>query len=231
MNGKTNYNSFDTAFQGLMTRVYSYMFTGLLITALVALYTASNEKLLYAILTNPVLSYGLIILQLGLVMLFSFRINKMSFVEGACCLFTYSLVNGLTLSFIFVLYEIGTIYTAFFSACAMFGAMSVFGYFTKKDLSSMGRILFMALIGLIVGSLINIFIKSEPMDFLITAAGVLIFAGLTAFDTQKIKENLQNAGGYDMETVRKISLHGALRLYLDFINMFLYLLRMMNRNR
>ena len=215
------------AFGVLMRKVYTWMTLALAITAGAAYYVA-HSNFIFTLEVNPDILWGLIIAELVLVIALSAAINKLSLSVATIMFILYSLVNGVTLSFIFVLYEWGTITTVFLITAAMFGAMALFGYTTKKDLSGIGRFLLMALIGIIIATVVNIFVKSESFDLILSYVGVLIFAGLTAYDTQKIKEMCYNVD-YADASAQKLALLGALSLYLDFINLFLYLLRIFGR--
>ncbi len=221
----------ESAYATLMRNVYIWMTLALVVTAMAAYYVASNESLLYSIAGNPILFWGLMIGELLLVIILSARIHKMSFMTAAIMFVAYSLLNGVTMSFIFLAYTESSIVTTFFITAGTFGAMALVGSFIKKDLSAMGRILIMALIGLIIATIVNIFLASDGLSMIINYAGVLIFVGLTAYDAQKIKQMLQAYGGDVNEGTKKIALMGSLSLYLDFINLFLYLLRILgNRN-
>ena len=224
-------SSTATTFSSIMTRVYVWMTAALLLTAGTAYFTASSPALLQVIFGNSIAVWVLFILELGLVMGVSAGINRLSPTTATALFLLYSVVNGLTLSVIFFAYELGTIYQAFAAAALTFGAMSLYGYTTKKDLSGLGSYLFMGLIGLIIASFINILWGNSLMDVIITYFGVFLFVGLTAYDTQKIKElsaavETGTQMGYaDAAAPRRIAIIGALQLYLDFINLFLYLLR------
>lgn len=205
-----------------MTKVHAWMFGGLLITALTAWYTANSG--LYQYFVGSFLFWGLIIAQFGLVIALSGWIEKMSSQIAILSFLVYSLLTGLTFSTIFVAYTSSSIYSTFVITAGMFAGLSAWGYFTKKDLSGMGSFLIMGLFGLILTGIVNIFIASSALSFIINVVGVIVFAGLTAYDTQKIKEMyvLQDQG---TEIATKGAIMGALRLYLDFINLFLFLLR------
>lgn len=221
----------ESAYATLMRNVYIWMTLALVVTAMAAYYVASNESLLYSIAGNPILFWGLMIGELLLVIILSARIHKMLFMTAAIMFVAYSLLNGVTMSFIFLAYTESSIVTTFLITAGTFGAMALVGSFIKKDLSAMGRILIMALIGLIIATIVNIFLASDGLSMIINYAGVLIFVGLTAYDAQKIKQMLQAYGGDVNEGTKKIALMGSLSLYLDFINLFLYLLRILgNRN-
>ena len=218
------------AFPVLMRKVYVWMAFALLITGMTAYYVATSPAILNAILTNKVLFWGLLIAELGLVFGVSAAINRLSLLTATLMFLLYSVINGATLSFIFLLYELSSIATVFFITAGTFGTMAVIGYTTKTDLSSMGKILFMALIGIIIATLVNLFIKSDGLTMILSYIGVLVFVGLTAWDSQKIKLMLQHATDVD-EGTQKIALLGALTLYLDFVNLFIYLLRIFGKRR
>ena len=226
--GTRNYTADQTQViqAAFMSKVYTWMSGGLAITGLIAMWVASNEDLVYSIASNRLLFFGLIIGEVLLVGYLIARINKMS-AQTAALIFTgYAALNGLTLSVVFLVYELGSIGSTFFVTAGTFGVMSAYGYYTKKDLTSWGNLLFMALIGIIIASVVNFFMQSEMMYWLITYAGVLIFVGLTAYDTQKIKR-MSTANELGSEGETKTAIVGALMLYLDFINLFLLLLRVM----
>ncbi len=211
-------------------RVYNWMGLGLTVTALVALYTASNPALLGVVLGNSLVFFGLIIAQLGLVILLSGAINRLQASTATLLFFLYSALTGLTLSVIFLAYTRASIASTFLVTAGTFGAMSFYGYTTQRDLTSWGSFLFMGLIGIILASVVNIFFHNETIYWVVTYAGILIFVGLTAYDTQTLKK-MARAGFADEETERKSAVMGALQLYLDFINLFLMLLRIMGNRR
>ena len=210
----------------LMKSVYMWMTIALGITGVVAMYVAQSTELFYSIFSNSVMFWGLIISEVVLVMVISARILKMSFSTSLILFMLYSLINGLTLSVLLMQYEKESVATTFFVTAGTFGLMSFIGFVTKKDLSKLGGILFMLLIGLIIATVVNIFMANSTLYWIITYAGVLIFVGLTIYDTQKIKRMLEYSQG-DSETTQKLALIGALTLYLDFINQFIYLLRIL----
>ena len=181
------------AFPVLMRKVYVWMTLALAITGMTAYYVATSPTIIGAILSNSVLFYGLIIAEFALVLGLSAAINRLSLFSATLMFILYSVVNGATMSFIFLRYEMTSIATVFFITAGTFGAMAVVGYTTKKDLTSMGRILFMGLIGLVIASLVNIFLKSSGMTLVLSYVGVIIFVGLTAWDSQKIKHMLMQA--------------------------------------
>ena len=200
----------------------------LAITGVTAFGVASSPNLLALIFSSKLLFFGLIIAELALVILLTARLQKLSLTTATLVFVLFAVINGVTLSSIFVIYTMASIAQTFFICSATFGVMAVYGYTTKRDLSSMGKLLFMALIGLIIATVVNIFMRSSGLDMAISYIGVLVFVGLTAWDTQKIKLMLANAE--DMgEGAQKIALIGALSLYLDFINLFIYLLRIFGR--
>ena len=217
------------SFPALMSKVYLWMTLALVVTGMTAYYVASSPAILYAIVTNQITFWGLFIGELVLVFVLSSRIMRLSFVTASLMFVIYSIMNGVFFSFILLAYTEQSIATTFLITAGTFGAMSLFGFVTKRDLSTMGRILFMLLIGLIIATVVNIFMKAEGMTLILNYAGVVIFVGLTAYDTQSIKQMLQEHG--DKEGAEKIALLGSLSLYLDFINLFIYLLRFFGESR
>ena len=218
----------STAFPVLMRKVYVWMAMALVITGLTAWLVATNASLLNLIYGNSVAIWVLIIAELALVVGLSAAINKLSLTMATLMFVLYSVINGAVFSSIFLVYTTSSIATVFFITAGTFAAMSVFGYVTKADLSSMGKLLMMALIGLIIATVVNLFMKSSGLDMIISYAGVLIFVGLTAYDTQKIKNMCLQAPDAG-ESMQKLALLGALSLYLDFINLFIYLLRILGK--
>lgn len=217
------------AFPALMRKVYVWMTLALVLTGITAYGVASSPGLMMTIFQTPAIMWGLIIAELAIVIAISAAINRLSLTTATLLFVLYSVLNGATLSLIFAVYTMSSIANVFFITAGTFGVMAAYGYFTKRDLSSWGRLLLMALIGLIIATLVNVFlVKSSGFDLILSYAGVLIFVGLTAYDTQKIKQML--AMQTDMgEGAQKVALLGALSLYLDFINLFLYLLRIFGR--
>ena len=218
------------AFPVLMQKVYLWMSLALVITGFTAYFVATSQTLLTMIFGNSLVMWGLIIAEFALVFTISGAINKLSLTTATLLFTLYSVLNGATLSVIFLAYTLSSIASVFFIRSATFGAMALYGYFTKKDLSSWGRILFMALIGIIIATVVNIFLKSGALNMIVSYVGVLVFVGLTAYDSQKIKEMLLQAPDAG-EGMQKIALLGALSLYLDFINLFIYLLRIFGSSR
>ena len=216
--------------QRFMVRVYNWMTAGLAITGFMAFYVSSNETIMNIIFGNPIMPIVLMIAQIGLVFWLASRVMQMSVSQATGVFMLYAGLTGVTFSFIFVVYTSASITSTFLVTAGTFGAMSLYGYTTKKDLTSWGSFLFMGLIGIIIASVVNMFMQSTMMHMIITYAGVLIFVGLTAYDTQKIKEmNILGNEGTDEDT--KEAIRGALTLYLDFINLFLMLLRLMGDRR
>ena len=212
----------------VMRRVYFKMFLAMIVTAVTSVFVAGNEAILTLIFSSRVAPIVLLVLQVGVVLILSGRIQKLSTGTASLLFYLYSVLTGVTLSVILLVYTASSIAQTFFITAAVFAAMRIYGYFTSNDLSRFGSIMFMALIGLIVCSLVNMFFKSSTMDWIISFAGVLIFIGLTAWDTQKIKYMTAYA---DESMVGKIATIGALNLYLDFVNLFLYLLRFFGNSR
>jgi FtsH-binding integral membrane protein len=216
------------AFPVLMRKVYVWMTLALTITGFTAYGVATSPGLMQAIYTNQLLFWGLIIAEFALVFGVSAAINKLSLTTATMMFILYSVVNGATLSVIFLAYSLASIATVFFITAGTFAAMAFIGYTTKTDLSSMGKIVLMALIGLIIATIVNVFMKSAMFDLILSYVGVLIFVGLTAYDSQKIKQMLLQAPDAS-EAAQKVALLGALSLYLDFVNLFLYLLRIFGK--
>lgn len=221
--------SLSLAFPALMRKVYVWMTLALVLTGITAYGVASSPGLMMTIIQTPAIMWGLIIAELAIVIAISAAINRLSLTTATLLFVLYSVLNGATFSLIFAVYTMSSIANVFFITAGTFGVMAAYGYFTKRDLSSLGKLLLMALIGLIIATLVNVFlVKSSGFDLILSYAGVLIFVGLTAYDTQKIKQML--AMQTDMgEGAQKVALLGALSLYLDFINLFLYLLRIFGR--
>lgn len=212
----------------VMRKTFGWMAMCLLITALTAMGFV-NSGLFYHIASSGAM-WLLIIAELVLVFVLSARINKMSVATATIMLIVYSALNGVTLSFIFVVYSLGSIAKTFFITTGMFGVMALVGATTKRDLSKLGSILFMALIGLIIASLVNIFLRSSGLDWIISIIGVVLFTALTAYDVQRVKRLAAESDLYDDTQVGRLAVISALSLYLDFINLFLYLLRFFGRD-
>ena len=220
--------SMSTAFPVLMRKVYVWMTLALVITGATAYGVATSPAVLTALYSNQLLFWGLFIAELGLVFGISAAINRLSLATATLMFILYSVINGALLSSIFVIYTMSSIASVFFITAGTFAVMALIGYTTKADLTSMGKILFMALIGIIIATIVNIFLKSSGLEMIVSYLGVLIFVGLTAYDSQKIKRMLQMAPDAS-EGAQKLALLGALTLYLDFVNLFIYLLRIFGR--
>ncbi|HEY3308747.1 MAG TPA: Bax inhibitor-1/YccA family protein [Desulfuromonadaceae bacterium] len=219
-------NQVVVAQNSLLRQVYAWMGGGLLVTAIMAMVTVSSPVLLNAVFANRLVFYALILAELGLVIAISGAINRLSAGMASMLFLLYSALNGVTMSVIFAVYTAESISSTFVITAGMFGAMSAFGYLTKRDLTSWGSFLFMGLIGIVIASIVNIFTRSDAASWIISAVGVLVFTGLTAYDTWKIKA-MAAAGSEG----RKPAILGALTLYLDFINLFLMLLRLVGNRR
>lgn len=206
-----------------MQQVFVTMALGLLITGMAAWYVSQSPALISLFLTG-ITKYVVMFAPLIFVIVLASRIHKMSFTAASLTFATYSLINGISFAFIFLVFDLGTIFKVFLITAGTFGAMALAGATTKLDLSKMGSILFMALIGIIIASLVNWFVGSPMIDYLISIAGVLVFSGLTAYDTQKLIR-IGAQVDPEAEASRKMALMGALNLYLDFINLFLFMLR------
>jgi uncharacterized protein len=216
--------------QRYMVKVYGWMCAALAVTGFVALFTASSEIMINIIFGSRFVFYGLIILELVAVGFLAGLIHKMSASMATLLFIGYSILNGLTLSCIFLIYTSESIASTFFITAGTFGAMSIYGYTTKSDLSRWGNLLFMALIGLVIASIANLLMKSSTLYWITTFVGVILFVALTAYDTQKIK-NANVIGNEGTEDDHKEAIMGALTLYLDFINLFLYLLRLFGKRK
>lgn len=219
----------EQAVSTLLKSVYVWMAAALMISGLTAAVVANNPTMI-EIFFHSGLIWGLFIAEFALVMALSAGINKLSFTTATLLFILYSVINGATLSCIFLIYTQESIFSTFAICAGTFAATAVYGSVTKRDLSSMGGILTMGLIGLIIATIVNIFVASSGLYWLITYAGVAIFVGLTAWDSQKIKAALEQADA-ESESAQKMALLGALELYLDFINLFLYLIRIFGKKR
>jgi FtsH-binding integral membrane protein len=226
-----------TVAKSFLANVFAWMFAGLFLTGIVAYYFGTHpDSLSFMVEQTPRgnaitgLGWLVVFAPVGFVLLMSFGFQRLSAPVLSFLFIAYSLINGLSLSFIFLAYTAGSIAGCFFSAAAMFGVMAVMGYTTKKDLTGMGSILIMALIGIFVAMLINMFLHSPGLEYVISFIGVLVFVGLTAYDVQKLK-NIGMGLNMGDATAQKLSILGALNLYLDFINIFLFLLRLFGNRR
>lgn len=220
----------EVRINAFLRNVYGWMAAALAVTGFVALAVTRMPGLQRAILGNPVIFFGLIIGEVVLVMILAARVQRMSASTAMAVFVGYSVLNGLTLSMVFLAYTSASVAQAFFVTAGVFGVMTIYGFVTKTDLSRLGNILGMALIGFIIASVVNIFLRSEGLYWIITYAGVLLFTGLVAYDTQKIKQMALSGAGDD-ESGQKLAIIGALKLYLDFVNLFLLLLRVLGRQR
>ena len=225
--GTANHNVDPQRVESDAQRLYANV-SGLLVTAGVAIYVAASPAIMSAIFSSKLTFRGLIIAEFACVIAITGAINKLSTFAATSLFFLYAVLNGVVFSSIFWAFELGSIAYTFAITAGVFGAMSIYGYLTSNDLTKMGSFLFMALIGLIITTIVNIFVGSSTLEWLISFAGVAIFIGLTAWDTQKIKQMVQYS---DSSQVGKIATIGALTLYLDFINLFLYMLRFFGNSR
>ena len=219
----------SAAFPALMRKVYLWMTMALVITGLCAWGTATSPSMVQLVYGNRATIWVLFIAELGLVFYTTARINRLSLTTATTLFILYSALNGVTLSSIFMVYAMTSIAKVFFITAGTFGVMALYGSVTKTDLSRFGNLFLMALFGLIIATLANIFIKSSGFDLILSYVGVVLFVGLTAWDSQQIKRALSMQAGMD-ESAQKVALLGALELYLDFINLFLYLLRIFGRS-
>ena len=221
----------DETFSAVLRRVYSWMALGLLVTAVTATFV-SVSPLFQVLAGQPLLFFVLLIAELGLVIGLSWGINRISPATAMLLFFGYAVLNGLTLSVLFVVYTLGSVAYTFFATAALFGVMSVIGYTTKMDLSKLGSFLLMGLIGLIIAMVVNLFWANTALGWIVTFAGILLFLGLTVYDTQRIKRMTAAALQQGDEDVQaRMGILGALALYLDFINLFLFILRLSGRRR
>ncbi|TDI65515.1 MAG: Bax inhibitor-1/YccA family protein [Alphaproteobacteria bacterium] len=218
----------DTGLRAHMLRVYNYMASGVALTGIVAMAASSSPALMNAIFGTP-LMWVVMLAPLAFVMVLSFGIHRLSLFASQALFWLFAAVMGLSLSTIFLIYTGESIARVFFITAAAFGALSLYGYTTKRDISGWGSFLFMGLIGIIIAGVVNLFMQSSAMQFAISVIGVLVFAGLTAYDTQKIKNEYSEL--HDYETSGKLAVMGALRLYLDFINLMMMLLHLFGNRR
>ena len=218
----------DEGLRSYMLRVYNYMATGLAATGVVAYIVANTPFLMNTIFGTP-LMWVVMLAPIGMVLYLSAKIRTMSVAAAQTSFWIFSVLMGMSLASIFVIYTGTSIARVFFITSGVFGAMSLYGYTTKRDLTGLGSFMFMGLIGIIIASIVNMFLQSSAMQFVISVIGVLVFVGLTAYDTQKIKNMYSEMDG--SETASKKAIMGALTLYLDFINLFLMLLRLFGQRR
>jgi hypothetical protein len=216
--------------EAFFPKVYNWMATGLGVSAVVALLTVHSRTMLQLVFGNRMVFYGLLIAELLLFITLSGAVQRLRAAPATGFFLLYSALSGVTLASVFLLYTRSSIASTFLVTAGTFGAMSLYGHVTRRDLTSWGSFLFMGLIGFLLASVVNIFLHSEMIYWVSTWCGILIFVGLTAYDTQKIKA-LARGGFADDEVRHKAAILGALRLYLDFINLFLLLLRVLGRRR
>ncbi len=228
MNGSIAQSS--TLLSSLVSRVFLWMGGALAVTAVVSLIVTASPSLSNLLISSPFIYIGLLIAEVALVMYLSFRIRTMSPTTAFAAFFAYAILNGITLSTIFLIYTASSIATAFFVTAGTFGCMAIIGYTTKKDLTGFGSIALMVLIGIILASIVNIFLNNPVIYWITSILGVIIFAGLTAYDAQKIKQFAISGNG-DSDTIGRAEVMGALTLYLDFINLFLFILRFAGRRK
>ena len=222
----------DAQVQRFMTGVFAWMFAGLMVSGITAFFVSTSETLVKLIFSSELVFFGIVIFELILVFGLMWLLKSKSVGAGlATALFLfYAFVSGVTLSAIFLIYEISSIFLVFCITAVVFGAMALYGYFTKKDLTSIGSFLLMALLGVIIGSVINIFLNNSMLDLILTCVGVVIFTVLTAYDVQKIKKAYA-PGSEGTDEGRKGAIMGALMLYLDFVNLFLELIKLLGKRR
>jgi FtsH-binding integral membrane protein len=213
----------------LLRSVYNWMTLGLFISGLTAYWVAASPAMQQMIFGNSITVWVLFLAELGLVFTLSGAIQRLSSGTAATLFLVFSFINGLTLSSIFLIYTMSSIASTFFITAITFGVVSLYGYVTKADLTSLGKYLFMALIGLIIASVVNIFMHSSTLNWIVSFAGIIIFTGLTAWDTQKIKRLGEQMIDRESENFKKLAILGSLTLYLDFVNLFLFMLNFMGR--
>jgi len=236
MNFPNNYNDqtinvdSSAVSRSFVANVFSYMTLALVITGVAAYWFAASGNLLALLQGSSILLWGIMLAPIGMVLIMSFAFNRLSFAALMGLFLAYSLVNGISLSVIFLIYSSAAISKVFFITAGLFATMAVVGYTTKTDLTKLGSILMMAVIGIVIASLVNYFLESAAFDYLISCVGVLVFTGLVAYDTQKVKR-IGAGVEYGTATAGKLALMGALSLYLDFINLFLFLLRVFGGRR
>jgi len=236
MNFPNNYNDqtinvdSSAVSRSFVANVFSYMTLALAITGVAAYWFAASGNLLALLQGSSLLLWGIMLAPIGMVLIMSFAFNRLSFAALMGLFLAYSLVNGISLSVIFLVYSSAAIAKVFFITAGLFATMAVVGYTTKTDLTKLGSILMMAVIGIVIASLVNYFLESAAFDYLISCVGVLVFTGLVAYDTQKVKR-IGAGVEYGTATAGKLALMGALSLYLDFINLFLFLLRVFGGRR
>jgi FtsH-binding integral membrane protein len=236
MNFPNNYNDqtinvdSSAVSRSFVANVFSYMTLALVITGVAAYWFAASGNILALLQGSSILMWGVMLAPIGMVLIMSFAFNRLSFGALMGLFLAYSLVNGISLSVIFLIYSSAAISKVFFITAGLFATMAVVGYTTKTDLTKLGSILMMAVLGIVIASVVNYFMESAAFDYLISCVGVLVFTGLVAYDTQKVKR-IGAGVEYGTATAGKLALMGALSLYLDFINLFLFLLRVFGGRR
>lgn len=229
-----NYAQSGSNVRTFMSNVFSWMFLALIITSVAAWWFASDLSLLQMLVTDTgkmsILGWVVMLAPIGFVMLMSFAFNRLSYTTLIILFITYAALVGISLSFILLVYTLSSIFLTFAITAGMFGTMAVVGYTTKTDLTSFGRIMMMGLVGILIATLVNIFMQSSTLHYIISYVGVAVFTGLTAYDVQKLKM-IGEGTTYGNEDSKKLSIMGALTLYLDFINLFLMLLRLFGDRR
>jgi FtsH-binding integral membrane protein len=236
MNFPNNYNDqtinvdSSAVSRSFVANVFSYMTLALVITGVAAYWFAASGNILALLQGSSILMWGVMLAPIGMVLIMSFAFNRLSFSALMGLFLAYSLVNGISLSVIFLIYSSAAISKVFFITAGLFATMAVVGYTTKTDLTKLGSILMMAVLGIVIASVVNYFMESAAFDYLISCVGVLVFTGLVAYDTQKVKR-IGAGVEYGTATAGKLALMGALSLYLDFINLFLFLLRVFGGRR
>lgn len=223
------YHSFSSVYTNLMSKVFTWMTFALIITGVTAYGVATTPTFLRTLFTSDSLFLGLLLTQMVLVLVLNAVLNRLPVVMATFLFILYSVLNGVLLSGIFVLYSMASIFKVFFITAGTFGTMALYGYCTRKNLASMGKILFMALIGLVIATVVNLFMKSSGLEFIISYVGVVVFSGLTAWDMQKLRRLLQRE--YDNESTQKMCLLGAMTLYLDFVNLFLNFVKILGNRK
>jgi FtsH-binding integral membrane protein len=234
LSNQTNFESSNTSTtQTFMSKVFAWMFAALAVTSITAFYVAGNESIIRSLLTETgpsILGWIVMLAPIGFVLAMGLGFNKFSYNTLVILFLSYAVIMGVSLSFILLVYTAASIFSTFLITSLMFGGMAVVGYTTKTDLTKFGSLMMMGLWGLIIASVVNFFLKSDTMEYIMSFIGVAVFTGLTAYDVQKLK-NIGNGMEYGDESSKKVSIMGALNLYLDFVNLFLFLLRFFGSRR
>ena len=234
LSGSSTYKQTSSNVKTFMSNVFSWMFLALIVTSVAAWWFASDLTLLRMLVTEEgkmsVLGWVVMLAPLGFVLLMSFAFNRLSYTTLIILFITYATLVGISMSFILLAYTLSSVFLTFAITAGMFGTMAVVGYTTKTDLTSFGKIMMMGLVGIIIATIVNMFMQSSMLNYIISYVGVAVFTGLTAYDVQKLKM-IGEGTTYGDENTRKLSLLGALTLYLDFINLFLMLLRLFGDRR